>query len=275
MSASLSFMSANYVAREVGYAGPREWGPCDQAANAFFSPVETYAERLDAMLSQISDAGFDRIDLWTAHLNWRWATADHLAVATSGLERHGLTVVSMASSFGATTEELAAACGVANAVGTSILGGMGQVLLGDRDGTVRVLRERGVRIALENHPERSPDEVLAKIGDDADVLGTALDTGWYATHGYDPARAIRELAPRLMHVHLKDIERPGEHETVPHGTGCVDISACVDALIEIGYDGVISIEHEPWDHDPTDECVEMLAALTAQLRPTGGIHVGT
>jgi sugar phosphate isomerase/epimerase len=273
---AFSFMSANYVARELGYAGPHDWGACDRAANAFFSPLDTYPERLDAMLAQISAAGFDRIDLWTAHLNWRWATPEHVAVATSALERHGLTVVSMASGFGSTTDELAAACDVATAVGTDVLGGMGEVVLADRAGTVRVLRERGVRIGLENHPERTPDEVLAKIGDDADVLGVTVDTGWFATHGYDPARAIRELGDRVIHAHLKDIERPGEHETVPHGAGCVDIPACVDALHEIGYEGTVSIEHEPWDHDPTEECVEMLATLRDRLRPTtGGIQHGT
>ena len=35
--------------------------------------------------------------------------------------------------------------------------------------------------------------MLDLIGDDADVLGVALDTGWWATQGYDPVQAIRDL----------------------------------------------------------------------------------
>ena len=50
---------------------------------------------------------------------------------------------------------------------------------------------------------------------------------------------IGELRDRIFHVHLKDVERPGEHVTCLHGDGCVDIDGCVDALVEIGYDGAL------------------------------------
>jgi sugar phosphate isomerase/epimerase len=262
---AISFMGANYVARELGYDGVDDWGRNDEATNAAFSPLDTYGERLDAVLGGIRAAGFDRIDLWTAHLHWRWATPQHLVIATEALDRHGLEVVSMAGNVGTTPGDLAAACRVATAVGTRILGGMGDVLLADRETTAAVLREHRVRLGLENHPERTPDEVLAKLGDDTDVLGVTVDTGWFATHGYDPAAAIRELDARVVHVHLKDVERPGEHVTCPHGTGCVDIVACLEALAAIGYTGPLSIEHEPFDHDPTPECVDMHVALRGHL----------
>jgi sugar phosphate isomerase/epimerase len=265
LAQSISFMGANYVAREVGYTGVEEWGPCDAAANAHFAPLETYEKRLGEVVAAIGAAGFDRMDMWTAHLNWRWATPDHVAVAVSVLDRHAIEVVSMAGNVGSTTGDLAAACRVATGVGTTILGGMGDVLLDDPGGTAAVLREHGVRLGLENHPERTPGEVLAKIGDAGDVLGVTVDTGWFATHGYDAPSAIHELRDRIFHVHLKDVERPGEHVTCPHGEGCVDIPGCVDALVEIGYEGPLSIEHEPWHEDPTQDCVEMAAAVRARL----------
>ncbi|HEY7380685.1 MAG TPA: sugar phosphate isomerase/epimerase [Gaiella sp.] len=269
-SDSISFMSANYVAREIGYGVADEWGPCDDATNAAFSPVETFAERFDDLLARVRDAGFERLDLWTAHLNWRWATPEHLLIATQALERHGLRVVSLAGSFGTTPAELASACRVATAVGTSLLGGMAQVLTDDCRATAQVLREHGVRFGLENHPERSPAEVLAKIGDDVDVLGTTVDTGWYATHGYDPARAIRELDGRILHVHLKDVECEGTHVTCRYGAGVARIAACVDELVALGYQGAVSVEHEPYEVDPTEECVEMLAMLRTQLGAAAG-----
>ena len=55
------------------------------------------------------------------------------------------------------------------------------------------MREHGVRFGYENHPEKSPQEVLELIGDAEDVLGAAVDTGWWATQGYDPVQAIRDL----------------------------------------------------------------------------------
>ena len=88
---------------------------------------------------------------------------------------------------------------------------------GDAAVLVPVLREHGVRLAIENHPERTPGEVLQKIEAAArpdDMLGATVDTGWWATQGYDPARAIEELAPHVLHVHLKDVLAVGE----PHDT---------------------------------------------------------
>ena len=91
----------------------------------------------------------------------------------------------------------------------------------DRDGAVAVLRDHGVRFGLENHPEKTPEEVLAAIGDADDVLGAAVDTGWWATQGYDPVAAIHASSrDRLFHVHLKDVEEPGTHISCMHGKGC-------------------------------------------------------
>jgi sugar phosphate isomerase/epimerase len=127
-----------------------------------------------------------------------------------------------------------------------------------------VLEAHGVRFGLENHPERTPDEVLAAIGHSA-WLGAAVDTGWWATQGYDPVDAIRELSDRLFHVHLKDVEEPGTHVTCMHGEGCARIADCVDALVELGYAGPVSIEHHAFDRDPTAECAHMLTQIRAQL----------
>jgi sugar phosphate isomerase/epimerase len=136
-----------------------------------------------------------------------------------------------------------------------------------------VLRDHGVRFGLENHPERTPREVLEVIGDDADVLGAAVDTGWWATQGYDPVRAIEELADRLFHVHLKDVVAPGPHVTCMYGEGRARIPECVDALVRVGYSGLLSIEHEPYDRDPTDECARMLVVVR-DLLSGGAEHRG-
>ena len=90
---ALSFMGANYVAKELGYGAADEWGPFDVATNAAFEPIETFPARFDVFLTSITKIGFDTIDLWFAHLNWRWATPDHVAIARDSLARHGVGVV--------------------------------------------------------------------------------------------------------------------------------------------------------------------------------------
>ena len=264
----LSFMSANYVAKELGYGAADEWAPFDDATNAAFEPLETFAGRLDDLLATITGIGFDTIDLWFAHLNWHWASPEHVALAREALARRDVRVVSLAGSVGATTDELAAACRLANDLDVDLMAGVGEVVRRDRVGATAVLREHGVRFGLENHPEKTPQEVLETIGDNADVLGAAVDTGWWATQSYDPVAAIGELSDRLFHVHLKDVEEPGTHVSCMHGEGCANVAGCVEKLLAIGYSGPLSIEHEPYDRDPTAECARMLARIREQLAAT-------
>ncbi len=263
-----SFMSANYVAKELGYGAADEWGPFDAATNAAFEPIDAFPERFDGLLASIRAIGFDAIDLWFGHLNWSWATPEHVAAARDSLARHDLRVVSLAGSIGTTSADVAAACRLANDLDVDLIAGPGSIVRTDRDEVAAVLDAHGVRFGLENHPERTPAEVLEAIGD-VDVLGAAVDTGWWATQGYDPVAAIDELSERLFHVHLKDVEEPGTHVTCMYGQGCARISDCVDALLDMGYTGPVSVEHEPYDRDPTAECARMLASLRKQLSTTG------
>jgi len=253
-------MTANYVARETGWA-MHGWGHGDRAANEHFAPLDTYESRLDEVLARVRSLGFDAVDLWGAHLSPEWATEDHLALAVGLLERHELRVATYATWVGPSNVERA--CELARGLGVGVIGaGMS----GDPAELAPVLRRHGIRLAIENHPERTPAEVLAKIDAGDGTMGATIDTGWWATQGYDPARAIEELGPHVLHVHLKDVLAVGEpHDTVAWGGGIVDIEACVRALGRIGYEGAYTVEHEPEDHDPSEECRVMRERLVGWL----------
>jgi L-ribulose-5-phosphate 3-epimerase len=67
-------------------------------------------------------------------------------------------------------------------------------------------------------------------------------------------------------VHLKDVKTVGEpHDTCRWGEGVVDVRACMDAADRIGYSGAIAIEHEPEEHDPSDEIRAMREELEEWL----------
>jgi sugar phosphate isomerase/epimerase len=257
----ISFMTANYVARETGYA-MHGWGHGDSATNAAFAPIDTYAAKLDELLADVRRLGFDTVDVWGAHLSPDWATDEHLAAAREALDRHGLGVATYATWL--SPENADRACALALGLGTDLIGAG---FSGDRGRLLGVLRERGVRLGIENHPdETSPSDVLARIGDDTDVLGATVDTGWWGTHGYDAPRAIDELAGHVLHVHLKDVLRVGEpHDTCRWGEGVVDVEGCVRALKRIGYTGAITVEHEPETSDPTAAVGEMRGELERWL----------
>ena len=116
----ISFMTANYVAREVGYA-MHGWGHGDRATNEAFGPLDTYAEKLDELLGDIARLGFDAVDIWGAHLSPDWATDEHVDAMTETLQRHGLNVTTYATWVGPSNIERS--CELALALGTDLLGG--------------------------------------------------------------------------------------------------------------------------------------------------------
>lgn len=253
-------MTANVVARETGWA-MRDWAHGDRATNERFEPLESYEERLGELLAGIRAVGFAAVDVWGAHLAPEWATDEHVEIVLALLAENGLAVSSYATWVG--PANVRRSCELASALGADLIGGG---MSGDPARLAPVLASSGVRLAIENHPERTPAEVLAKIEAGGGTMGTTVDTGWWATQGYDPARAIEELGEHVLHVHLKDVRAPGEpHETTPWGAGIVDVEACVSALRRIGYAGSYTVEHEPEDHDPRAECAAMREQLEGWL----------
>jgi sugar phosphate isomerase/epimerase len=246
-------MSANYVARQVGYDMTGGWGQGDKAANAYYQPLDTFPERFGELLRDVRSLGFEAVDVWTSHLSPAWATDRHIEIAQQLLREHDLRVPSLGGWFGSTREEFAASCRIAEALGGAVLGGSTSMLQKDRAYVMETLAAAGLRLGLENHPEKTPQELRERIGDGDGVLGAAVDTGWFGTQGYDAATALEELADVLFYVHLKDVREVGAHDTCRYGEGIVPLRACVRVLHEIGYRDAICVEHEPERFDPTED----------------------
>jgi sugar phosphate isomerase/epimerase len=253
-------MTADFVAREVGWQ-MHGWGHGDRATNEAFAPLETYGEKLDALLDDVRALGFDAVDIWGAHLGPDWATDAHVEIANETLRRHGLTVTTYATWVGPSNIERS--CELTRALGASIIGGG---FSGDPRDLAPVLEKYEVRLGIENHPEKTPQEMLQKIAAGGPMFGATVDTGWWGTQGYDAARAIEELGEHVLHVHLKDVLALDEpHETCRWGEGIVPIEECVHTLQRIGYRGDIAVEHEPETFDPSADVRAMRAQLESWL----------
>jgi sugar phosphate isomerase/epimerase len=262
----ISFMTANFVARPLGYNMTDGWMQGDKANQAHFRPAKTFAERFEAYLADIKAAGFMALDLWLGVLHPSWATDAHLDAAGDLLDQYGLTVASLAGGFGDTLDEFEAACELAAALDAPILGGGTPLLAKDRAGMVEMLRKYGLRFGYENHPEKTPEELLRKVGrGDEDVIGLCVDTGWFGTNAYPAIDALEKLHGRLFHLHLKDVRAAGGHETCRFGEGVVGIEACVATLKRVGYAGGISIEHEPEHADPMTDVIASYELLRGWL----------
>ena len=125
------------------------------------------------------------------------------------------------------------------------------------------------RIALEMHPGfcvYNPETLLRLRAAVGDVIGANFDPSHLIWQGMDPVAAIRELAGAIYHVHAKDtkidtyntakngvldtkhytdeIHRAWVFRTVGYGNGETYWRDLVSNLRLVGYDRVLSIEHE-------------------------------
>ncbi len=267
MTPSFSFITANFVARQNDYK-ITGWMMGDNAVNAWFAPLETYQARFEAMLLEVKALGFSSMDLWAAHLHFRWATLQHVEIAKSLLAKHGFAVRSYAAWVPGDPSDLHAACRVCAALDIPYISGHIELVAKERIVAVAILREHGVAYAIENHQEKSIAEIRARLGEgDEDVVGVALDTGWCATRKWDALAGVKELYSRIFCVHLKDVKAPRPektgleftdmgHETCRLGDGVVPVRAVLQELRERGFRGPISIEHEPEEFNPSNDIRE-------------------
>lgn len=258
----IGFVTANYFARAMQYqTSINDWGIAERKVIETFSLAE-----FDRICADIARAGFRDIELWMAHAFPKFMTpywADELKAVW---EKHGLSVIGFSCSLGDPVRwpKWTRLC-----FETCRMLGIGQMTSGlskeAAPAAYAYCREYGIRLAVENHPEKHPDDIRAVIGDYGDWIGAGVDTGWFATQSYPAPEALRALKDHLFHVHLKDVKEEGQHRTTALGTGVADIAGCLDALKEIGYDGTLSIEHEAEDHDPTDDCAEALLWVRSRM----------
>lgn len=147
---------------------------------------------------------------------------------------------------------------------------------------VKFAGDHGVKIAIENCPMLYPDtwpggtnmaispvvwERMFDIIPD-DHFGLNLDPSHLIWQAIDYVECVYDFAPRIFHVHAKDMQVV-EADLARHGIldfgwyvprlpglGDVDWQAFISALYAVGYDFVISIEHEDPNWEETEELVK-------------------
>src|SRR5262249_38115790 len=161
-----------YVAREVKYdLRPFNWGAADRATVGAFHDAN-FSEKFNELCQNVRDAGFTNIDLWVAHLNPLVATKSQVDEAAAILKQHDLTVVAYTAGLGRadiTRDDAVKVYEAAKTIGAPVLG------VGLNPANARLAydlgKEYGIKYAVENHPEKNPQELLARIGDYGEVIG--------------------------------------------------------------------------------------------------------
>jgi len=112
---------------------------------------------------------------------------------------------------------------------------------------VEKAQARGLTLALEPIVGRQIGTTKGALAAIAAAPGLKINFDPSHLHpmGDDVCEAARLLAPHIVHVHLKDATgTPETFRFVPIGTGEIDLAAMLRTLLEAGYDGPVSIEHE-------------------------------
>lgn len=146
------------------------------------------------------------------------------------------------------------------------------------------------KICLEMHPGfcvYNPETLLKLREEVGDVIGANFDPSHLFWQGMDPVAAIRELGDAIYYVHAKDtkidsintningvldtkhysdeINRSWIFRSVGYGNSYQVWKDIVSALRMVGYDGVLSIEHEDSLMSPTEGLEKAISFLKEVL----------
>jgi sugar phosphate isomerase/epimerase len=135
--------------------------------------------------------------------------------------------------------------------------------------TAKACRSAGVKVAIEMHPNfvaYNPETMLRLSAIAPGVIGCNFDPSHMFWQGVDVVQAIRALGDSIYHVHAKDcridrantarngvldaksytreLERSWIFRTVGYGNDATVWKDIVSNLRLVGYDHVLSIEHE-------------------------------
>jgi sugar phosphate isomerase/epimerase len=131
-----------------------------------------------------------------------------------------------------------------------------------RDATINVLkrltpllRDLGIRIALETHADQTTGELLEMIGRvGAEFTGVTLDTGNLVMRLDDPVEAVTRLTPHVLVTHVKDAvlaftPRGLCWQARPIGSGALPMPDLLAPLLQGRSDLALSIELHPRIYD--------------------------
>jgi L-ribulose-5-phosphate 3-epimerase len=236
----VAFNTANLVARVSNYQYELEnW--MDQHRKTV---AGTDAAAWRSICREIAGAGYNAVEIWEAHASPEVLDRARAAQWKSILKEFGLRPVAYAGTLRRETLEICRWLQIPH-----IDGGMGNL---KPEQATALCAEYKIGFNIENHPEKTAEELLAKIGGGNRWLGACIDTGWFGTQGASVPAMISACGALVRHTHIKDVKVAGKHETCLLGEGIVNVAECMKTLQSMKYSGWYSWEDEPEDRNPFD-----------------------
>ena len=248
------------VMRAHGYACADYQGMIDTDGPLFAKSPLAFARALWEERQRAAAAG---VTIWQAHGPWRYPPRDTTEEARAGRLSAMKRSIAGAAILGARYWVIHPIMpfGVGADCRPEETRALNRAFFGE---LLSAAHAYGVTIALENMPFcdfclSSPLQIRSFVEEMNDpALRICLDTGHAAVLGEQPADSVRTVAPYLAALHVHDNDGRGDRHDPPY-TGWIDWDAFADALREVGFDGVLSLETEP--------------KTTAQMPPEAAEHL--
>jgi sugar phosphate isomerase/epimerase len=214
-------------------------------------------------------AGFERLCFKDMHLKMT-ATDTECAAAAEECTKAGLTlyacgVVSMRNAADVNNAfRYAQAAGMETIVAVPQLAVLPQV--------EEKVKETGIFIAIHNHGPGdtlypTPEAIMENVNSLDKRIGICIDVGHTARIGADVVKSILDYKDRIHDVHFKDgTAATPQGQTCICGRGVLDLYGYLTALIEIGYDRVVSFEYEADQDDPLPGLMESAGYIRGMLK---------
>jgi sugar phosphate isomerase/epimerase len=182
------------------------------------------------------------------------STDDQIAAFHAKLKEYDVTGYAVGPLYMRSEEEINKAFEYAKRVGVkTIVGVPTYELLPYVD---KKVKEYGFNYAIHLHGpdiEVFPDaeDVWNSVKDLDPRIGMCLDIGHDTRNGKDPVADLKKYHTRVFDMHLKDVTGTTKlGYSLEVGRGVIDFPALVKMMREVGYSGVISLEHEKDMKDP-------------------------
>lgn len=138
-------------------------------------------------------------------------------------------------------------------------------------------QELDIKILVEPEPDllmentREFKEFIVDVKSPA--IGVNFDIGHFFCAGEDPSAAFEELFEWTGHVHLEDIASNRAHNHLVLGHGAIQFQEVFKTMINLGYEGDVSLELYPYVDTPEEAGRESLEYLRA-LQQQSGLDLG-
>ncbi|MCH5600921.1 sugar phosphate isomerase/epimerase family protein [Niabella ginsengisoli] len=200
------------------------------------------------------------------------ANANQIAAFHEKLKAKGVTGYAVGPIYMKTEKEVDEAFEYAKRVGVKLIVGVPNYEL--LPYVNKKVKEYDMKYAIHLHgPDMKlyPDaeDVWNNVKDLDPRMGMCLDIGHDTRNGKDPVADLKKYHTRVFDMHLKDVTAPTKQGySVEVGRGIIDYPAFVKMMRQVGYSGVLSLEHERNMKNPFAGIAESIGYIRGVIRTT-------